>query len=249
VSPVSAGTYCGPCTSTMAHSCSAGQPRDDTSPTLEPSVRRSSSKRRSWNEAGPYTVMPTSLVASKGSGMVLESSLACTPTAFMRPNKNWSRGERGGDSGFPLESWRKKLCSENSTRSTSLAKGSEPSMSLMRRASASVSRSASGPLEWVSPSSDVGGVGSSRRQSMPRRSAKKSRLPKRKAWKGAKMEGSHNPMRGAAGNSSELKRIVPPRLARLEVPEMEVIQLPRRWTHDVLSTEGAKLSVPEMVGS
>jgi hypothetical protein len=68
---------------------------------LELSVRRSSSKRRSWNEAGPYSVMPTSLVASKGSGMVLGSSLACTPAAFVRPNENWPRGERGGDNGVP----------------------------------------------------------------------------------------------------------------------------------------------------
>jgi hypothetical protein len=39
----------------------------------------------------------------------------------------------------------------------------------------------------------------------------KSKLPKRKAWKGAKMGGSHSPMRRAARNSSELKQIVSPR--------------------------------------
>jgi hypothetical protein len=48
---------------------------------------------------------------------------------------------------------------------------------------------------------------------------------------------------GATGNSSEPKRIVPPRLMRLEVPEMEAIQLPGRWMHDVLPTDDAKLSV------
>jgi hypothetical protein len=157
--------------------------------------------------------MPTSLVASKGSGMVLGSSLACMPVAFVR-----LRGEHTGDCGVPPDSWSKKLCIENRTRSTSLAEGSAPSMSSMRRASASVSRSASGPFEGVSPSSDVRGMGSSWKRSVPRRSATKSRLPKRKAWKGAKMGGSHNPMHGATGNSSEPKRIVPPRLTRSEVP-------------------------------
>jgi hypothetical protein len=88
VSPVPSETGCGPCTSTMAHPHSAGQPRDDTSLTLEPSIRRSSSERRSWNEVGPYPVMATILVASKGSGMVLGSSLACTPAMFVRPNRN-----------------------------------------------------------------------------------------------------------------------------------------------------------------
>jgi hypothetical protein len=35
--------------------------------------------------------------------------------------------------------------------------------------------------------------------------------------------GSHSPRRGAVGNSSEPKRIAPPRLARLEMPETEAI--------------------------
>jgi hypothetical protein len=56
-------------------------------------------------------------------------------------------------------------------------------------------------------------------------------------------------MRGATGNSSESKRIVPSRLARLEVPDMEAIQSPGRWTHDVCPTDGTILSVLEMAGS
>jgi hypothetical protein len=111
--------------------------------------------------------MPTSLVASEGSSMVLGSSLACTPAAFVRLHKNWPHGQHDKDSGVPPESWRKKLCSENRTRSTSLAKGSAPSMSPVRRASNSVLRSASGPFEGVSPSSDIRGVASSWRQSVP----------------------------------------------------------------------------------
>jgi hypothetical protein len=63
------------------------------------------------------------------------------------------------------------------------------------------------------------------------------------------MGGSHSPMRGATGNSSESKRIVPSRLARLEVPDMEAIQSPGRWTHDVCPTDGTILSVLEMAGS
>jgi hypothetical protein len=45
-------------------------------------------------------------------------------------------------------------------------------------------------------------------------------------------------MCGAAGNSSEPKRIVLPRLARSEVLEMEAIRSPGQWTHDVLPTVG-----------
>jgi hypothetical protein len=137
--------------------------------------------------------------------------------------KNRPRGERGGDNGVPRESWQKKLCSENRTRSTSLAAGSTPSMSSMHCTSASVSRSASGLFEGVSPSSDVIGVASSWRRSVPRRSATNSMLLKRKAWKGAKTGGSHSPICGATGNSSEPKQIVPPKLVRSEVPKMEAI--------------------------
>ena len=36
----------------------------------------------------------------------------------------------------------------------------------------------------------------------------KSRLPKRKAWDGSKMGGTHIPIGGSAGNSSELKRVI-----------------------------------------
>jgi hypothetical protein len=71
--------------------------------------------------------------------------------------------------------------------------------------------------------SDISGVASSQRQSVPRRSATKSRLPKRKAWKGVKMGGAHSPTRGALGNSNELKQIILPRLVKLEVSEMKAI--------------------------
>jgi hypothetical protein len=67
--------------------------------------------------------------------------------------------------------------------------------------------------------------------------------------KGAKMGGAHSPACGAMGNSNEPKRIGSPRLTRPKVPEMKAIQLRGRWTHDVLPTYGAKLSVPEMTGS
>ena len=35
----------------------------------------------------------------------------------------------------------------------------------------------------------------------------KSRLPKRKAWDGSKMDGTHIPTGGSVGNSSEPKRV------------------------------------------
>jgi hypothetical protein len=95
---------------------------------------------------------------------------------FLRPNGDQPRGERGGDSVVPPESWRKKLWSENRTKSTSLAEGLTLSMNSMRRASASVSRLASGPFEGVSPLSDITGVASSRRRSVLRRSTTKSKL-------------------------------------------------------------------------
>jgi hypothetical protein len=63
------------------------------------------------------------------------------------------------------------------------------------------------------------------------------------------MGGSHGPMCGALGNSNEPKRIIPPRLARSKVPEMEAIQSPGWWMHDVFPTNGAKLSVLEIAGS
>jgi hypothetical protein len=56
-------------------------------------------------------------------------------------------------------------------------------------------------------------------------------------------------MRGAAGNSSEPKRIIPPKLTRSEVPEMEAIQSLGWWTHDVFPTDSANLSVSEVVGN
>jgi hypothetical protein len=53
--------------------------------------------------------------------------------------------------------------------------------------------------------------------------ATKSKLPKRKAWKGAKIGGAHNPACGAMGNSNEPKQIVSPRLTWLEVSETKAI--------------------------
>jgi hypothetical protein len=64
VSSVSTGTGCRPCTSTMVHSHSMGQPRCDRSLTLDPSLRRSLSERISWNEVGSGTIMPMNSVAS-----------------------------------------------------------------------------------------------------------------------------------------------------------------------------------------
>jgi hypothetical protein len=77
----------------------------------------------------------------------------------------------------------------------------------------------------------------------------KSRLPKQKAWKGAKMVGSQSLARGAVGNSNETKRIISLRLVRLDVSEMEAIRSPGWWTQDVLPTDSAKLSIPEMAGN
>jgi hypothetical protein len=87
----------------MAHSRSVGQSRDDTFLTLKPSLRRSSSEKRSWNKAGHYPVMPTNLVVSEGSSMALRSSLAYKLEVFVRPNEDWLRGECGGDSGVSPE--------------------------------------------------------------------------------------------------------------------------------------------------
>jgi hypothetical protein len=77
----------------------------------------------------------------------------------------------------------------------------------------------------------------------------KSKLPKRKAWKGVKTGGSHSPTREAMGNSNELKRIISLRLVRLDVLETKAIQSLGQWTHDVLPMDGAKLSIPEMAGN
>jgi hypothetical protein len=70
--------------------------------------------------------------------------------AFEGQNKNRPRGEHVGTVRSPPESWQKKLCNEDRTRSMSHPMGSALSMSLMRCPSASVSRSASGPFEGVS---------------------------------------------------------------------------------------------------
>jgi hypothetical protein len=51
------------------------------------------------------------------------------------------------------------------------------------------------------------------------------------------------------GNSNEPKQIISLRLVRLDVSEMKATQSPGQWMHDALPTDGAKLSVPEIVGS
>jgi hypothetical protein len=63
------------------------------------------------------------------------------------------------------------------------------------------------------------------------------------------MGGAHSPARGAMGNSNEPKQIISLRLVRLDVSEMKATQSPGQWMHDALPTDGAKLSVPEIVGS
>jgi hypothetical protein len=88
------------------------------SPTLEPSLKRSSSEKRSWNVVGPYPVMATNSVATGGYHMIFWSSLAYMLAVFVRPNRNRPCGERGRDSGVRLESWRKMLRSENRSKST-----------------------------------------------------------------------------------------------------------------------------------
>jgi hypothetical protein len=123
----------------------------------------------------------------------------------VRPNRDRPRCEHGGDNRVPPESWQKTLHSENKSMSTLLTEGLAPSMSSMHRASASVLRSAGRPVEVVSPSSGIRGVASSWRWSVPRRSVMKSRLPKRKSWKGAKMGDSHSLMHEAMGNSNKPK--------------------------------------------
>jgi hypothetical protein len=58
----------------------------------------------------------------------------------------------------------------------------------------------------------------------------------------------HSNARGR-GKLSEPKWIVPPRLSRSEVPKMEAVRSPGRWTQDVLPTDSAKLSVSKIAGS
>ena len=65
---------------------------------------------------------------------------------------------------------------------------------------------------------------SSRRCSTPSRSAMKSRLPKRKAWDGSKMGGTHVPTSGSAGNSNKPKRVVSLEPAMAKVAEKWAIR-------------------------
>ena len=52
----------------------------------------------------------------------------------------------------------------------------------------------------------------------------KSRLPNRKAWDGSKMGGTHIPIGGSAGYSSELKRVVSLKPTIVKVAEKWVIR-------------------------
>jgi hypothetical protein len=137
----------------------------------------------------------------------------------------------------------------------SLAEGLAPSMSSMRRASTLMSRSASGLVKEVSPSSDIRGVASLWRRSVPRRSATKSKLSKRKAWKSVKMGGSHSPARGAVGNSNEPKQIVSLRLVRAGRAEdgghpiagtVDARCPPHGWCQIVGSGNGRQLNLLEV---
>jgi hypothetical protein len=128
--------------------------------------------------------------------------------AFVRLNEDRPRGERGGDSGVPSESWWKTLRSENRSKSTLLTEGLAPSMSSLRRANASVSRSASGSVEEVFPSSDVRGVASSRRPRVLRRSAGEVQASEAEGLKGR-----------------EDGRCPQPRLVMLDMLEMKAIRL------------------------
>jgi hypothetical protein len=100
--------------------------------------------------------------------MIFWSSLAYTLVEFVRPNRDRPCNERGGDSEVLPKSWRKMWHSEKRSKSNLLSEGLAWSMSSMRRASASVSRSANKSVEVVSPLSDIRGVASSRRRSVPR---------------------------------------------------------------------------------
>jgi hypothetical protein len=71
----------------------------------------------------------------------------------------------------------------------------------------------------------------------------KSKLPKRKSWKGTKTRGAHSPVRGAMGNSNEPKQIVSLRIVRLDVSETKAIRSSGQWTHDAFPIDGAKLLV------
>ena len=65
---------------------------------------------------------------------------------------------------------------------------------------------------------------SSWRHSTLSQSVMRFRLPKRKAWDGSKMGGTHIPAGESAGNSNEPKRIVSPELATVGVAEVWVIR-------------------------
>ena len=74
----------------------------------------------------------------------------------------------------------------------------------------------------------AGAASSSWRHSAPSWSVTNSRLPNGKAWEDGNGGGTHDPLRGIAGNSREPKRIVSPRLAAGEANGViETIRLPK----------------------
>ena len=75
----------------------------------------------------------------------------------------------------------------------------------------------------------AGAASSSWRRSAPSWSVTNSRLPNWKGWEGGNGGGAHNPSRGIAGNSRELKQIVSPWLAARAVNGViETIRSPKQ---------------------
>ena len=91
-----------------------------------------------------------------------------------------------------------------------LTVGFEPNVGSVQSAGVSSLRSPGGldPTEGTPPLTGTETSALSWRQSTPSWSATKSRLPKRKVWDGLKTEGTHIPIGGSVGNSSEPKRVV-----------------------------------------
>ena len=80
------------------------------------------------------------------------------------------------------------------------------------------------PTEDAPPLMGAGTSVTSQRCSMPSRSAMKSRLLKRKAKDGSKTGGTHIPIGGSAGNSSEPKQVVSLEPAMAKVAEKWAIR-------------------------
>lgn len=80
-------------------------PGVDTSPMLDSSLRRSSLERRSWNNAGPYLVIPTDAGVGGSDGMILLISLANATVTFVSPDGKVARSISGGANGVLSVSW------------------------------------------------------------------------------------------------------------------------------------------------